>query len=103
MEIWSEFASEDTSVLYIGPSQFFYMLENCIIASPNTISTPTYDETLLAYWEMNPDRYPDVVAVESWFGDIRVAEEDDFIMQWLEEEFQASEVIEYPYVTVYKK
>ena len=65
--------------------------------------TPTYDESLLEYWELHPDRYPDVVVLESWFGDVRVTEEDDFIMQWLEKDFCATEIVDYPYITVYKK
>ena len=101
-EIWAEAVPEGSAVLYVGPSQFFYMLGDCVIATPNTISTPVYDESLLAYWEQHPDRYPDVVVFESWYGDIRVVEEDSFIMQWVKNEFQASEVEEYPYITVYK-
>ena len=101
-EIWAEAVPEGSTVLYVGPSQFFYMLGDCVIATPNTISTPVYDESLLAYWEQHPDRYPDVVVFESWYGDIRVVEEDSFIMQWVKNEFQASEVEEYPYITVYK-
>lgn len=103
MEIWPEAVPDGSNVLYIGPSQFFYMLGDCTIASPNTISTPTYDESLLEYWKLNPERYPDVVVIESWFGDIQVVEEDDFIMKWLQEDFQATEVVDYPYITVYKK
>lgn len=103
VEQWAELVPDGSTVLYVGPSQFFYMLGDCTIASPNTISTPSYDENLLAYWEINPDRYPDVVVLESWFGDIRVAEEDDFIIQWLKNSFGATEVIEDSYVTVYRK
>lgn len=102
-EYWAEAVPDGSTVLYVGPSQFFCMLGECTIASPNTISTPVYDESLLTYWEINPDRYPDVVAVESWFGDIRVFDEDSFIARWLEEEFQAARVVEYPYITVYYK
>ena len=69
----------------------------------NRIITPSYNESLLAYWELNPDRYPDVVAVESMYGEITVVEPDSFIMQWLENEFQATEIVEYPYLTIYKK
>lgn len=103
MEIWPEAVPEGSAVLYVGPSQFFYMLGDCVIATPNTISTPVYDESLLTYWEQHPERYPDVIVFESWFGDIRVVEEDSFIMQWVQNEFQAAEVVEYPYVTVYKR
>ncbi|MCM1046731.1 MAG: hypothetical protein NC417_14600 [Candidatus Gastranaerophilales bacterium] len=102
-EYWAEAVPDGSTVLYVGPSQFFYMLGECTIAAPNTISTPVYDESMLTYWEINPDRYPDVVAVESWFGDIRVFEEDGYryIEKWLEEDFQAARVVEYPYITVY--
>lgn len=103
LEIWPEAVPDGSRVLYVGPSQFFYMLGDCVISAPNTISTPVYDESLLAYWEEHPERYPDMVVFESWFGDIRVAEEDSFIMQWVQNEFSASEVIEYPYITVYKR
>ena len=103
LENWSEMVPEGSTLLYVGSSQFSYMLGDCKVATPSTISTPTYDETLLAYWEMNPDRYPDVVAVESMYGEITVVESDSFLMQWLEEDFEAKEVIEYPYVTIYKR
>lgn len=100
---WPEAVPDGSTVLYIGPSQFFYLLGDCTIASPNTISTPTYDETLFEYWEMNPERYPDVIVVESWYGDIRVDDEHGFIMDWIEKEYGASVVEDYSYVRVYKK
>lgn len=102
-EIWEEAVPDGSTLLYVGPLQFYSMFGECTIASPNTISTPMYDENLLAYWEMNPDRYPDIVVIESWFGKIDYVDEDSFIMKWLEEEFCATEIIEYPYITVYKK
>lgn len=102
-EIWPEAVPDGSTVLYIGPSQFLYMLGDCRIASPDTISTFAYDESILDYWELNPERYPDVVVVESWFGENRCMAEDSFIMQWLERDYQAAEVVEYSYITVYKK
>lgn len=101
-EIWTEAVPDGSTVLYVGQSQFFYMLGDCTIASPNTISTPSYDESMLAYWELNPDRYPDVVAIESWFGDIRIIPDDSFLAKWLED-YQPSRVVDYPYITVYYK
>ncbi len=101
-EIWAEAVPDKSTVLYVGQSQFFYMLGDCTVASPNTISTPTYDESMLAYWELNPDRYPDVVAVESWFGDIRIIPKGSFLDEWLKD-YQPSRVEEYPYITVYYK
>lgn len=102
-ENWAEAVPEGSAVMYVGMSQFSYMYGNCVVSVPSTISTPTYDETLLAYWERNPDRYPDVVVLESCYGDIGAAAEDTFLMEWLEEEFQAKEIIDYPYMRVYRR
>lgn len=103
MEIWPEAVPDGSTVMYVGMSQFSYMQGDCVVAVPSTISTPTYDETLLAYWEMNPDRYPDVVVIESCYGDIGSIAEDEFLMDWLEQEFQAKEITDYPYMRVYRR
>lgn len=102
-ESWEEMVPVGSKLLYVGASQYSYMMGDCVVAIPSTISTPSYNESMLAYWELNPDRYPDVVAVESMYGEITVAEPDSFIMQWLENEFLATEIVEYPYLTIYKK
>lgn len=101
--IWSEAVPDGSTVLYVGPSQFYCMLGEHTQACPDTICSLIYDEHLLDYWEINPDRYPDVVIVESWFGDIRTVEEDSFIMQWIENDFRPSEKKEYSYITVFYK
>ncbi len=102
-EIWSEAVQEGSNVLFVGMNPLFYMQGDCVIASGSTISTPTYDESLLAYWEINPDRYPDVVVFDSMWGRIDIVKKDSFLMRWVEEEFGATEVVEYPYVTVYRR
>lgn len=102
-ETWEQMVPPGSKVLYVGTSQFSYMFGDCTVASPNTISTPTYDESLLAYWERNPERYPDVVLVEGWFGETPEYGEDSFIMQWLQNDFQPSSVEDYPYVKVFRR
>ena len=102
-ELWSEAIPEGSNVLFVGKNPLFYMQGECVIASGSTISTPTYDESLLAYWELNPDRYPDVVVFDSMWGNIDMVEEDSFIMQWVLNDFGATEVLEYPYMTVFRK
>lgn len=101
LEDWPEAVPDGSTVLYLGPSQYFYMLGDCTIAAPNTISTPVYNENILKYWEINPDRYPDVIAVESWYGDTPHYGEESFIMQWIENDFGYTRKEEYSYVTVY--
>jgi len=101
-ELWPEAIPAGSSVMYVGNMQSFYMQGKCVIATGNTISTPTYNESLLEYWEVNPERYPDVVVVECVYDSV-IVEEDSYIMRWLKDEFQASEVVHYPYIIVYKK
>lgn len=69
-----------------GVSTLPYLYQNVEISAASTISTPTYDEKLLQYWEQNPDKLPNVVVVDCWFGQLNV-EEDSWIMQWIYEEF----------------
>ncbi len=103
-EEWDELTGDAKAVMYAGPTAFYYMFgdEDMIISAPNTICTPVYDENLLDYWEEFPERYPDVVLVESVYGEL-FYEEDSFIVNWLNTEYQASTVTDYEFVRVYRK
>lgn len=100
-ELFPEIVPEGSMILYLGPSQFYYMLGDCRIASPTTISTPIYDESLEMYYKIHPERFPDVVIMESCYGDVSFFAEDDYVFTWIDEEFKPERVEEYPYVRVY--
>lgn len=102
-ELFPEIVPEGSMVLYLGPSQFYYMMGDCRVGAPTTISTPEYDENLKLYYELHPECFPDVVVMESCYGDVSYFAADDYIFQWLEEEFVPSSVEDYPYVRVYRK
>lgn len=76
-----------------------YLYQDVEVASPITICTPTFDENLLDYWERNPDKYPDVVAIRCWYGELMWKE--GWITKWLEEEYEASQVIDGKYMRYY--
>lgn len=103
MEVWPEAVPDGSTVLYVGPSQFYCMLGEHTQASPDTICSMIYDERLLDYWETNPDRYPDVVVFESCYGDIVQEGENNFIWNWLMEDFRPAERKDYPYITVFTR
>ena len=84
-------------------SQFYCMFGEHTPASPDTICSMIYDERLLDYWETNPDRYPDVVVFESRYGDIAQEGENNFIWNWLMQDFQPAERKDYPYITVFTR
>lgn len=56
--------TEKDSVLYVGFHSLRYLLTDAKISTYSTISTPTFDERLLTYWERYPERYPTVIIVE---------------------------------------
>ena len=76
-----------------------YLYQHVEVASPITICTPTFDENLLDYWERNPDKYPDVVAIRCWYGELMWKE--GWVTQWLDEEYEASQVIDGKYMRYY--
>jgi len=76
-----------------------YLYQDVDVASPITICTPTFDENLLDYWERNPDKYPDVVAIRCWYGELMWKE--GWVTKWLEEEYEASQVIDGKYMRYY--
>ncbi len=68
-----------------------YLYEDVEICVDSTISTPTYSERLLKYWEENPDKYPNVVIVKCYDGSV-MAGADGPVLQWLTEEFDADRI-----------
>lgn len=78
-----------------------YLYEDVEICTSSTICTPTYDEKLLRYWEQNPDKLPNVVVVDCWFGHLNV-DEDSWIMQWVYEEFGADSYEDGTYQRYYR-
>lgn len=102
-EHFPEIVPAGSMVLYLGPSQFYYMMGDCRIAAPSTISTPEYDESLELYYELHPERFPDVVVMESCYGDVSYFAEDDYIFTWLDDSYGPYEIEEYPYVRVYRR
>ncbi|MBQ7766599.1 MAG: hypothetical protein IJ397_07150 [Lachnospiraceae bacterium] len=87
-----QYIESDASVLCISGHTLWYLLSDYQIANYSTISTPTYDERLLEYYDLYPDKKPDYILVDAGidttsFNDIF----DDYIML---------ETVEY--VTLYK-
>ena len=87
-EDWQTFVHEDDCLLIVGGhiDTTMYMYRDSIVSHYSTICTPTYDETLLKYWEKFPEKRPTVVAVDCWYGNLNYPE-DSWIIKWLEENY----------------
>ena len=92
LEEWPQHVQTGDHLLMVGGelmSTIGYLYGDTYVSVPSTICTPTFDDKILEYWEKNPDKFPDVIAVGCWYGNLLV-EEDSWIMQWIENEYQPS-------------
>ena len=72
-----------------------YLYEDVEVAGPSTMSTPSYSEAVQEYWQLNPDKYPDVVVAESYMGNLAYElQMNPWLMSWLEEEYQPEEIVD---------
>ena len=68
-----------------------------------SIVDPTaYDERLVEYWKLYPEKEPDVIVVDCWYGNL-MEPEDNYIMTYIEKEFGYTDVIDGKYVRFYRK
>lgn len=103
MEEWQQYIKPGDKILIVGGaavSTIGYLYEDTEISTDSTICTPTYNEKLLRYWEQNPEKYPNVVVVDCWYGRLNVSE-DSWIMQWIENEFQPDASVDGKYWRYY--
>ncbi|MCR5033375.1 MAG: hypothetical protein K6A92_11020 [Lachnospiraceae bacterium] len=86
-EDWTSYVPENSRILVVGPELYdpiVYLYQNTEICHYSTIDTPTYDENLLAYWGKYPEKKPEIIAIECWYGELHV-EEESWIMGWVRE------------------
>lgn len=64
-ELLKQAAVEQKRVLYVGVHSLVYLYGEQVICNYSTISTPTYDERLLEYWERNPEKKPELIICDT--------------------------------------
>lgn len=104
-EEWPEYVQDGDRILIVTSGYLnsaAYMYADTEIATPSTICTPTYDEKLLKYWELYPEKYPNVVIIAYRDGELKV-NGLSYIMQWLENEFQPDEIQDGTFYRYYRK
>lgn len=86
----NQFVTPEDSLLLVGGwliDSMEFLLTDADISNYSTIDTPVYNEKLLEYLELYPEKRPTVVAVS--FDAILVSE-DTWIMQWVNENYEAA-------------
>lgn len=98
---WKEWIKPGDKVWIIGGvvNTLGYLYEDVEVAGPSTMSTPSYNSTILEYWRLNPDKYPDVIVAECIYMEDLTYEllMNDWLLTWLEEEYQPELVREGSY------
>ncbi len=104
MADWSQYVKPGDRLLLVGSGivdPINYLYEDVVISNPSSISTPTYTEEILEYWQAYPEKYPSVIAVSCWFGQMNMPE-DAWIMRWIHENYQPCEVKDGMYWRFYR-
>ncbi len=72
-----------------------YLYEDTEVAAPSVMSTPTYNKALEYYFELNPEKMPDVVILSSGFGElIPELRGNEWLETWIREVYQPQQVID---------
>lgn len=103
---WRQYIKEGSNIYLVGSAfdTLGYLYLDTNVAAPSTVDTPGYNDNLLNYWEMNPDKYPDVIIVSCWYGNIDPGlAEDSWIIKWIEEEYKPEYYIDGEYWRYYFK
>lgn len=92
-----ELLTSEDRVLVVGPEltdPFVFLYTDARIANLSVIDTPVYNETIEEYYRRNPGKYPTVVLVDCWFGNLNIPT-DSYIMKWVESSFEAVQDLSY--------
>ena len=106
MKEWEQYIEEGDCIYLIGEplDTLGYLYADTEIAAPSLVPTPGYNESVLEYWKMNPDKYPDVIIASCWYGTMNTSlTEDSWIMKWMEEEYKPQYYVDGKYWRYYFK
>jgi hypothetical protein len=99
----SKYVGETDRFLYVGCDMFLYsQLAAGQIATGNTISTPSFSEQLIQYYEKYPERIPTVIFVDrEYVADFSGVLWEEPMKSFIQQYFVQSDGIMEPAVTVY--
>lgn len=102
---FDNYVEKDDSFLYVGADMFLYSrMEDALIATGNTISTPGFGEQLMHYYEVHPERIPTVVFVDREYGgDFSAVLQNEPMKTFMESHFDMEKAAVEAAVTVYKR
>lgn len=91
-EDWEENVCGDDSVLAVGDwiiDSIVYLYTNAEVANYSTIDTTTYSDKLAEYWKKYPEKYPSVIAIKAYEGEINQIG-SEYISTLVKDEYELS-------------
>ena len=85
-----------------SPGTTPYMFTDAKVCHFSIVDPTSYDERLLAYWELYPEKIPDIMVVDCWYGQLQ-EDPDSWIMRYIENDFGYSRMVDGKYVRFYIK
>lgn len=105
--LWQDNIPEGSNVLIAtnnvqSVNTIQYTFRNARVCHYSIVDPTAYDQRLLTYWSYYPEKEPDIIVIDCWFGNM-LFEEDSWIVRYIEEDFGYTQMIEGDYVRIYKK
>ncbi len=103
-EVIENYVQEGDRLLYFGCENLYYLsAKEVVFATPSVQGTAVFNEMYLLYYELHPDRMPNVVIIDKVFRMnpyYRYSEENQIVLDWIGETFADAEVVETNHFTV---
>lgn len=101
---FTENVPEGSKVMIVGSlvDSLAYMYGDYEVGAPSVMSDPKYSDGVLEYFRINPDKFPEVVAVPSYQGEIDYdVRKDEWLYSWITESFPTRETKQGTFWTFY--
>lgn len=79
-----------------------YLFKDVEISHYSVVNPTGYGEKLLEYWEEYPGKSPNVIIVDCWYGQL-MAPPDGWMMNYIENDFGYTQVIDGRYIRIYRR
>ncbi len=99
LDMVNGYLPENSKVFYAGENTDIYLMKELEVCVPSTISTPTFDEKIKAYWELHPNKMPEYIVCEHW---VLQAEQENYLLQFISENCESEPMIGNHYMVLYK-
>ncbi len=87
-------------IMNLGTIQ--YLFQDVEISHYSIVNPTAYDERLLSYWEMFPEKKPNVIIVDDWYGQL-MTDSNGWLIQYAEGEFGYTSIEQGRYIRIYRK